>query len=193
MSVASSSTTKWKDSQLVIKTDTDAAITHPDVHYPPKEKIYTKNKTKTGKSLMNVDMSDMYSTHPSPPWEILRRYPSCRLIDPADKSYTFWCASYIPFNIIKVNQLVRTYCIDEGDMLLWVYQRLKDKDIKQPISLPPTSNTVPRSFIVVSPEGGGEPVEIKTEAYVIKTSAGESNYNTSRRSGYIVLRNLHSV
>lgn len=200
----------WTSNELRIQGKEDGA--YKQVHTGLKKKIASSKKDTTrttekdkqtkkvkdinllatrilGKPLTATESHDLYTVNPAPAWAILRRFGACRLKDPQSPSTIYWCCEDIPIQQDIVAKYREMHQLTKSDVFLWVYQpRIPDVDTaRQPLRLHEASKTQRYPFIIIDTEDGRE---MKAEASVVLSSNGIKSYNASRRSGYIVLRDL---
>lgn len=166
------------------------------------KKSKDKMLTKTGKHLLETMGSDMYARDGSPPWRVLKHHNSCRLVDPSDRECLFFTASCVPEFSNDISKAVRQqFCTQPDDIFLWVYRAANSAAKKSS-----TTNTAAGASSDVSMSVGmlsGLPytfsivqshdIEARAVAHVIASSMGDVKYSSSRRTGYVVLRNLKLV
>jgi hypothetical protein len=148
-------------------------------------------KTKTGKPIAEADASDLYVQNNAPGFAVLSRHTPCRLRDPKRPNLQFWVASAVPFNEAFVKSLRKSLSLnDRTDILLWVRER-NPEDRSTPLQLYESSEQKQREFEIVDPTEDDGSV-LQARAKVVMTSEGSVKYASSRRSGWIVLRDLHT-
>jgi hypothetical protein len=176
-----------------VRNPEDGALLHADIHHTPSASKQLKPleelRTKNHKLRSAEQENDLLSKNPSPSWLQLRRFIACRLLDPNARDTIYWCMKDIPFNTGWVEKMQQCMMVDENDIYLWAYKPV-DKEDKQPLRLHEPSHTVPADFILVDESTGSE---VKVQALVVQSSNGTPAYTSSRRTGFLIIRDLHSV
>lgn len=176
---------------LRVRVDDVTDKTNVVIYKPYKAKKEAAKRelfTKTGKSLSDPDNSNLYSTNPCPSWNILRRFPACRLTDPADKMASYWLLDDVVFECQDwVKSLHQMGVLTDDDIFVWVYKHQnKEEDDRGPMQLQSESSTTPYVFHVETDTGECK----KAAGYIIASSSTSPSYNSSRRSAYLIIRNL---
>lgn len=160
--------------------------------------------TSSGKHIVGIEDTDLYSKMPSPPWRVLSLHNACRLIDPNNRETKFFLPDEVGFNEAWVAEYNRQRVCSDTDIFLWVYSpgatpvRLPEESLQTKYHLLHCSSTTHSASNALhstahSPESPEEVVETPVDALVVGSSQGlASRYASTRRSGFIVLRSIHT-
>lgn len=188
---------RWVSEDLRVRYYDDSAPEYVDgavgkVYRPVLRRTTSKPlnelATTTGKDVADSETSDLYTTNGAPPWNVLRRFPACRLLDPHNRNTRYWLPDDVPFNTEWVQSMRQSHMISDDDVFLWVHSKAADQ-VGEPLQLQMADNDTRHDFVIVSPEDGSE---LPARALVVFNSNAIPSYSRSRRSGFIILRHLET-
>jgi hypothetical protein len=177
----------WRSEHLRVKhahhvdpSEIDGASKHHSIHTSIGQIDVDTLRTRLGKPL-NAEQ-----TNPCPPWRVLTHSNACRVLDPERPDMCFFLSEDVGYEESWVSSMRKGYMWGENDVFLWFYEKHK-KDNERPKGY--IASNDPVDLTVVSPGSDGS--ELPATCKIIRTSESKpALYNKSRRSGWIIVRNL---
>jgi hypothetical protein len=167
--------------------------------------------TKNAKPLVHSQQSDLYTVNPCPGYPLLKRFTKCRLIDPIHPTMQFWLLQDVTFDQTWTGHLESMGVLLASDIFVWVYEPLPPTSSKnntvyttmdeldgvneQPLKLPGSDgNDTPYIFQIANNVVEDEQLERKyAQGYIVGNSNSVPRYAKSRRTGYLIIRDLHFI
>jgi hypothetical protein len=181
----------WLEEHLSVRDNAhiDAKFIDGAAHSPHLHHAHVQKKLVPVQKLVEKHKERDYMVeNPSPPFEVLNRCQGARIYDPARPRMKFWCPGDVPFQSRWIQRMKDTELMGPTGVVLWMYERSESGEPLEPYAIDSVS---PRDFVIVAPDSHG--TQLHATAYVVGPSTGMIRYDCTRRSGWVILRDLDTV